>query len=378
MTAAPTDRCTCTGLGRDPECPAEHCARYPLCDEYPCPTCDPVAWAAKRGARALETRQASIVAPPRRPLPEKAQRYLDRKESHPNGSWATLVSLANYFRAAGRDAYDFEDEVSESEFGQTSSLFDGGRLGAQCARAWERTDDDAETTDADGVRRLVAELHQRVTDREWRGRTGLRDRDVALAILERCHELGTYSPVVSARWLAERVSRGHTTVARALTSLRGLGFLSGKPQVTGQGNRRYKVNLRWERSTKPQDGTSNLVRSTCITMRVQVGHDAFVSRALGPLAGQVWFRYEPVTAAQVAAEYGVSDDTARRALKGLAEFGLATKGQGRPATYTMLDASVEGLDEIARWFRTDGWHERQAESHARQRGARSLHFETRG
>lgn len=306
-------------------------------------------------------------------LPQRALRFLDCDERHPNGPYPTLLAIARCCRTAGVDGFEFEELVSWSGFGE-SSLFAKGRLGKQCAAAWETTDDGSEPASPDGIRRLVADLRERIGRDDWHGRSGQTDRDVALAVADRCQELGTYSPVLSTRWVAERVSKGHMAVARSFERLRVAGFFQGKPQVTEQRNRRYRVNLRWDSGAKLRFDTSNLVPSTCTVMNVRL-HDAFVTKALGQTAGRVWLSTShPVTAAEVAADYGVSAGTARRHLNNLVWAGLATKSEGRPVVYKMQEATTAELDAIAEWFGTDGWHDRQAETHARQRGARDLYL----
>ncbi|QRP48981.1 DeoR family transcriptional regulator [Amycolatopsis sp. FDAARGOS 1241] len=205
---------------------------------------------------------------------------------------------------------------------------------------------------------------------------------MALAIVARCHELGTYSPVLSSRWLAERVTLGHATVSRSLRRLAEDEFLVGKPKRTSEHNYQYRVNLNWA-PAQGQTEASSLVPSTWLTLSlntVSVGHDAFAPKSLGYRAGRIWVATQhPVSAQEIATEYRVSAKTARRDLQGLVDSGLAEKiRDGRVTRYRMLDASTEKLDEIAEFFGTTGWHSRQRETHDRQRDARAYHYQTGG
>lgn len=308
-------------------------------------------------------------------LPKSTRAYLNGDERHPGGAWSTLLAIAQSCRNAGMDLHDFRGLVLESEFVDSTSLLSNkSKRDAQIPRAWNWIDDrDEDPADANGIRALIASLTNEVRAHQWPGRTGGTDRAVALSVLDRCHELGTYSPVLSSRHLAEKLGIGHATAARSLNRLTELGLLSGRA-ITDQGNYRYQVRLRWRSRTKGQAETSSSLPVTCISLSVQEGsvpaHDAFVTRALGPTSGRMWFSFSgPTTAREAASRVGVSARTARRCLDSLVSAGLATKDEGRPARFTMQEASAERLDEIAAEYGALGWLDQQRERHENQRTA---------
>lgn len=312
-------------------------------------------------------------------LPKKALDYLDDNERHLNGAWSTLLAIARYCHTAGMVFEEFRHLVNESDFSGSTSLLARGRE-SKIRKTWDSVQEATDTpADRDGIRNEVLKLKTRALARPWPGRGGITDRQMATAILNRCHELGTYSPVLSARFLAERTSRGAATASRSLTRLEKLGLIA-RQGVTTEGNTRYRINLRWE--AKGHNETSSLVPSTCTSVSLQIGsvpqHDAFTSKALGPEAGRIWFSLSgSMTAAEAAAEYGLSAKTARRYLDSLVSVGLAVKSEGRPAEYKAVTVSVERLDEIAAEYGALGWHDRQRDNHQSHREAQRIARESR-
>ncbi|WP_199430301.1 hypothetical protein [Qaidamihabitans albus] len=310
-------------------------------------------------------------------LPKQALEYLDGNGRHENGAWATLVAIATYCLTA-RFVYDeFRYLVLESEFAGSTSLLAVGKREKQCQDAWEHAEDNwTEPVDKYELRALIAGLAARVAAYRWKGRAGISDRQVATAILDVCHERGTYSPVLSARYLAEKTSLGHTTVSRSLKRLTTLGLIRYRGK-TEQWNSQYRLVLRWGLRPNGHNGTSSLLRSTCTSLTVHQAsvpqHDAFVGKSLGVLAGRIWFTMnEPLTAAEVADRYGLAARTARRYLDALVAVGLASKGEGRPAVFKVTEVSEERLDEIAAEYGTVGWLSLQRDKHDRHREAHQI------
>lgn len=321
-------------------------------------------------------------------LPKQAREYLDANKRHDSGSWATLVSIAMYCVTA-RFMYDeFRYLVLESDFAGTTSLLAPGKREKQCQAAWGFAEDNWEPPeDRDGIRRKLTELSIRLAQAPWKGRSGISDRMVADAVLAVCHERGTYSPVLSCRFLAERTSLGAMTVSRSLKRLAKLGLIRYIGR-TDQWNSRYRVVLRWRPPAKGHTGTSSLLRSTCTTTSLQSTdgtcadqvfsstaplHDAFVNRALGPTAGRIWFGMtEPLTAREAAAQFGVAEKTVRRNLELLVSVGLVSKSEGRPAVYKATEVPGERLDEIAAEYGAAGWLANQRETHSRHQQAHAL------
>lgn len=317
-------------------------------------------------------------------LPKRALGYLDGNDRHENGSWATLLSIATYCVTAGLVYEEFKYLVLDSDFGGSTSLLAPGKREKQCLEAWGHAQDNwTEPVDKDGVRWLVFELGTRVSRACWSGRAGSSDRLVSEAILSICHERGTYSPVLSTRFLAERTGLAHSTVGRSLKRLCERGLIR-YARLTDKWNRQYRLNLHWAPSAKGHNGTSSLLRSTCTSMSLQLSpdnsvyqstplHDAFVTKALGASAGRIWLtQNQPVTAAEAAVRYGVSAKTARRNLDSLVAVGLASKGAGRPAVYKMTEVSPARLDEIAAEYGALGWLENQRDRHSGNREAHEL------
>jgi len=78
-----------------------------------------------------------------------------------------------------------------------------------------------------------------------------------------------------------------------------------------------------------------------------------------------------VTARQAAPTVGISPDATRRNLDRLAAHGLATKTEGRPARYQIVDVDVEQLNVIAKEYGTDDWVDRKTDQYDRAHKAQT-------
>lgn len=200
------------------------------------------------------------------------------------------------------------------------------------------------------ARQQVGEWLAAVSSTSWRGRTGLRDRTVYVALLRRAGRGGTLTPAVSVRTLCEDTPyRTASTIVRALHSLEGRGLVTRQPQARGLPQvyrlRQPATPVHERRSSNPPQGAVEMcssVHSPSVALGLTHGpHAAAVHAALSPT--------QPARADDVAALAGVSRRTAFYKLKALAADGLAiATPDGWIATEAKADdvAAQYGAQEI--------------------------------
>jgi predicted transcriptional regulator len=281
----------------------------------------------------------------------------------------------------GIDEAEFESIVLESalagEFYESDGRF---RPERHIGSAWLFVEEnDQESSPPEDIRDRLAALHLRIRSYKFPGKGGTTDRKIALEIVEWCHSVGTYSPLLSSRFLAERVGIGNKTAARGLQRLTDAGLLRHLGRGTS-GAHHYRVDLDWlipddapavahSDTSKETPGDS----TTCVSLTnldLEAKHPLFLPAALGPVAGRLYFEVPPdavVTATGAAELVKISRSSADRALKRLVENGLFVRVDGYPAKYGNAGVSVDYLDNLACVYGTHDWGERKAQEHDRQR-----------
>lgn len=204
----------------------------------------------------------------------------------------------------------------------------------------------------------LSDLRDRIaTHTGWTGRTGSRDRAVALVFVDFCIENNCFTRTISSYELAKYTAgMSQKSVHRALMALLDRGLLQEEQRAdkrtSARSTRRYRVNLRWGVSTR--DLRNTVINS--LSQELQPPHDLW-SRGptrkggpagLGPACQRVWevLTDEPTTVREVSETTGMSRDSVRRYLKILADnclAGVKPGGPGKPALYFGVDTPLDAV-----------------------------------
>ncbi|MFR9803192.1 hypothetical protein ACL02T_12940 [Pseudonocardia sp. RS010] len=316
----------------------------------------------------------SRLAELRAQLPAKARAYLDLEDSK-YSEWATVCSIATYCMNAELTEDDFVTLVLGSDFADILASENGRdrseRLHQRLGKAWAAVEEAWQPPigSKQDLRERLVDLHETLRAFRFPGRGHATDRTVSLAVVEYCHELGAYTPLLTTRFVSTLAGVSHSTANRSLGRLTDLGLLADHG-VGDTGGTVYRLNVGW---TNGHTETSNATRGerlTCPTLSIEPKHPAFLNGALGSIAGRLYFELDPdtpVTATEAAKVLGLNRKTVERNLTRLVDHGLFRKCEGRPAKYVQNDLLPEDLDEIAKAYGTFDWHDRQSEKYARQR-----------
>jgi DNA-binding transcriptional regulator YhcF (GntR family) len=265
-------------------------------------------------------------------------------------------------------------------------------------RDWERAGDlvDANpaTSGAPGVRRHLDHLVEAVMALPWSGRTGGTDRHVLLTVLALAYEVGTYTPAFSTRTLAAASNKRQQTVSRSMARLREAGYLIQVTPSTYTKSAVYRIEVPALQSGSLNPPLGLVVSDPFKSVRTVLGHDLFTRGCLGETAGRLWTQLDPLrdyTVREMAAASGLSLSACRTAAARLAQAGLMSTDQGRPARFRVqapYGAEPAYLDQIMA-LNEDAWQEgdsspdlsayvgrgdKRAARYDRERQARKLQF----
>jgi hypothetical protein len=233
--------------------------------------------------------------------------------------------------------------------------------------AWEK----AQRSKPFELEDALSDLEARIATAYWGGRSGSRNREVALAFVMFCWERNCYTRTISCYELSKHTAGlSPNVVHRALRDLVKLGLLSKiertDRRASSRSASRYQANLYWkpERSGSAPRQTSGSalgernpkcvpeVRNTCKSslspLRNSDGDDLWSSRGLGLTAGRVYevLADEPATVREISERAGVSDGQARRAIAKLADHALAGTIPGRPAKYFKVETPLYAVADL--------------------------------
>ena len=308
---------------------------------------------------------------------------------HVNGTWVgkELLPIASRIRNAGGSEDDYHRWVLASHLwasytGSTSDKVK--KQDASLDSAWSKA---ADGKPFDLEESLTALLERIGAHKGWTGRSGSRDRAVALALVEFCIEHNCFTRTISSYELAKRTAGiSQKSVSRALLALADKHQLITEVDRTDRrtstrSTKRYRVTLQWAATsrlqpprllggsptTPPRGGVSTIdSRSTgkaSLSQELPPPCDLWSRKGLGLGAQRVWevLSDEPITVRAIVDRTGMKPPSVKRYLKILAEHGLAGYKPGAPGERTLhfrvdtpLDAVADSMGiyghvEIKRW-----------------------------
>jgi hypothetical protein len=295
---------------------------------------------------------------------EPDQRTVDLLgQEHHHGTWIgpRLLDIANRIRNQGGSEDDYRRWVMSSYLWRdyTSSTSDSAAAQRRTlASSWDKSETSLPFDLADAL----PALYDRIASALWVGRSGSRNREVALAFVRFCWEHNCFTRTISSYELSKRTAGlSPATVGRALLDLINLGLLFKIERTDRRASKRstcrYQVNLRWtdpKSVLKPPKGNHvTEARNTCKYslphLRDNAGQDdLWSSRGLGLTAGRVYvvLADEPATVREISKRAGVSDGQARRAVAKLADHCLAGTIPGRPARYFKVETPLYAIADM--------------------------------
>jgi hypothetical protein len=304
---------------------------------------------------------------------EPGQRTVDLLgQEHHHGSWIgpRLLDLANRIRNQGGSEDDYRRWVMSSYLWASYTSNTNDRVAAQrrtLASSWDKSETSLPFDLADAL----PALYDRIASAVWVGRSGSRNREVALAFVRFCWEHNCFTRTISSYELSKHTAGlSPATVGRALLDLVNLGLLSKIERTDRRASKRstcrYQVNLRWtdpKSVHKPAKG--NHVTEARNTWKYSLPHlrdnagqeDLWSSRGLGLTAGRVYevLADEPATVREISERAGVTDGQARRAAVKLADHALAGTLPGRPARYFKVETPLSAVADMLGCFGYVDW-----------------------
>lgn len=295
---------------------------------------------------------------------------------HENGTWVgrELLPIANRIRALGGTEDDYRRWVLASHLwlsyvGSTSDR--PGKQRSSLEGAWRA----AERSKPFDLEEALTDLRGRIaTWTGWVGRTGSRNRAVALALVTFCIEHNCFTRTLSTYELAKYTSAmSPQTVGRALRALSETGLLDvvdrTDRRTSTRSTNRYRINLHWKPPTAIQAERGVVTTGSMNTGKNSLLHDdtppldIWSRRGLGPGAQRVHeaLPTEPTTVRQVSEITGQSVASVKRYLRILADHALAGFKPAAPGAPTLwfrvetpLDAVADALGiyghvEVRRW-----------------------------
>lgn len=291
---------------------------------------------------------------------------------HENGTWVgrELLPIANRIRNQGGSQDDYERWVLSSTL-WTSYKYSTSDPVSMQRKHLESAWDKSEESKPFDLEESLSELSARVATARWTGRSGSRNRAVALAFIGFCIEHNCFTRTISSYELSKHTAgMSHHSVHRALVDLVNLGLLTKVERTdrrpSTRSTSRYQVNLRWkpersgsallgrDRSTPvplsiPGGNSGTEIRSTgkLSLSQIRRNRDLWSSRGLGPTAGRVWevLADKPATVRELSARAGLSDQATRRAVAKLADHCLAGTLPGRPAKYFLVETPLSAVED---------------------------------
>jgi len=303
---------------------------------------------------------------------------------HQIGLWVgrELLPIASRVRSLGGSEDDYRHWVLVSNLWTSYVGSTGDRVRKQDSNldsAWSK----AARSKPFDLEESLSDLRGRIAAHTgWTGRTGSRDRAVALALVTFCIEHNCFTRTISSYELAKWTAGiSQQSVSRALTALADRGLIRELERTdrrtTAWSAKRYRVNLQWAAAGR-QAGVSNTeLRSTgkaSLTHELTPPSDLWSRRGLGPGAQRVYetLSDEPVTARSIADRTGMKTPGVKRYLGILSEHGLAGYKTGAPGEATLhfrvdtpLDAVADSMGiyghvEIKRWELERRQHDNRA------------------
>lgn len=296
-------------------------------------------------------------------LTPRGRGLLDAEITQPTrpGTW---MSIALSCMNAGMDEADFE-LLGYASVAITTTSRDPGKL---LSGAWSAAEVRWKPPEggSDLARQQLATVDARIRSRPWTGRTGTRDRAVALAVVAYgCDVVGSTQFAVSVRSLELLAGYRYPAISKALIDLRRLGLLKRiGPTSNPRHASEYRVNVGWEEAKSRVERTLHPTATECSVSGTPVFvHPAFLRGALGPSTGRVYYGMTDGTkATEIAAAVGVTPGSAVYNLRKLVDAGLVTRTGHKYAR-----TAVPGLDAIAEQAGTADWIDRTRDRHQRER-----------
>lgn len=271
-----------------------------------------------------------------------------------------LMRIGNLIRNQGGNEDDYRRWVLSSHL-WTSYVYSTNDKVRKQDRNLEKAWDKAVRSKPFNTEDALSDLRDRIaTHAGWTGRTGSRNRAVALAFVGFCIEHNCYTRTISSYELAKYTAgMSQKSVHRALMALLDLELLRDEQRpdrrTSARSTRRYRLNLRWGVSTRD---SRNTVKDS-LSQEFQPPHDLW-SRGpsrkggpagLGPACQRVWevLTDEPTTVREVSETTGMSRDSVRRYLKILADnclAGVKPGGPGKPALYFGVDTPLDAVADM--------------------------------
>lgn len=286
------------------------------------------------------------------------------QQEHENGTWIgrRLLAIANRVRDRGGSEGDYRRWVLASGLWLSYTSSTGDSVTSQRRNldgAWDKSSG-AKPFELDAA---LSELEARIASARWTGRSGSRNREVALAFVGFCRERNCFTRTISCYELSKYTNGlSPNTVNKALRDLVQLGLLSkverNDRRASSRSTNRFQVNLNWKaprscgsvpspkgNSVKETRSTSN---SSLSPLRESATGDLWSRRGLGLTAGRVYevLADEAATVADISVRAGVTDQQARRALSKLADHCLAGVITGRPIRYFKVETPLSVVAEL--------------------------------
>lgn len=281
---------------------------------------------------------------------------------HHNGVWVgrELLPIANRIRNLGGSEDDYRRWVLASSLwlSYTGSTGDSAtdqrkHLGG----AWDKSEEQKPFD----LEEALSDLGDRIATGRWTGRSGSRNRAVALAFVEFCWERNCFTRTISSYELAKHTAgMSPKTVQRGLADLVEMKLLTKVDRTDRRTNKRsttrYQINLYWKPERlrgAPGSAHANHTSDSRSTSKYSLSHvrdstrDIWSSKGLGQTAGRVYavLADEPATVTELTALAGLSDSSTRHALAKLADHCLAGIKPERPMRYFKVETPLDLIED---------------------------------
>jgi hypothetical protein len=284
---------------------------------------------------------------------------------HQHGTWIgkRLLAVASRIRSAGGSKQDYNTWVQASYLWSSYRNSTSDRAtdhGRHLEGAWRKS---ADSKPFD-LEEALAEVADRVAAARWVGRTGSRDRAVALAFIGFCSDRNCFTRTISCYELSKHTAGiSPATVNRALIALVKLGVLTKLDRTdkrpSNRSTCRYQVNLFWKptgqlKVAPEQAENRSFVDETRSTCKDSLSHvqknnrDLWSVKGLGQTPARVFdvLTDEPQEVKDIALRAGVSTGQVYSACRKLAEHCLAGMIPGRPVKYFRVDTPLEAVEDM--------------------------------
>jgi DNA-binding transcriptional ArsR family regulator len=278
---------------------------------------------------------------------------------HQNGTWVgrELLPIANRIRNQGGSEDDYRRWVLSSHL-WSSYIYSTGdwvhKQESSLKSAWRKSND-SEVFD---LEISLTDLRGRIRNHTgWTGRTGSRDRAVALALVEFCIDHHCYTRTLSSYELAKwTAGMSQQSVSRALLALADNGLvkelLRTDKRTSKYSTKRYDINLRWAAGSRQGGVSTTGLRNTdklSLSQELPPPSDLWSRKGLGPGAQRVHevLSDEPVKVRHIADRTGMKPPSVKRYLRMLSDNCLAGSKPGSPGEPTLYFRVDTPLDVVA-------------------------------